>query len=102
MRTSNNYEKLDRLAKILEIELSAPNFRKCTEKSKETDKARYLYIWISFNFLNMPRVAIRDTMPCYQYGKTIYQVLRRMYLRRKDQDLNYEINQIKKKLGGIQ
>jgi len=101
MPLPNTGQKLDILAKILEAELSVTDFRKSTEKNKEYDKARYLYIWIAFNSLNVSRVQIRDTMPCYGYGKTIYQVLRRMYLRRKDQELNYEINQIKKQLSGI-
>jgi hypothetical protein len=101
MPASTLGQKLNNLAKILEAELSAEGFRECTEKQKNFDKARYFYIWIAFNHLNATRVSIRDSMPCYGYGKTVYQVIRRMYLRRKDSDLNYEMNQIKKRISGL-
>lgn len=97
---SNKFsQKLNKLAEILEAEYSTPRFRECTDKNKEYDKSRYLYTWFAFNVLNTPRIIIRDTLPCYGYGKTIYQVIRRMYLRRKDKMLTLEINHIKRLYG---
>ena len=99
MVTNKFSQNLNKLAEILEAEYSTPKFRECTDKNKEYDKSRYLYIWYAFNSLNTPRIIIRDTLPCYGYGKTIYQVIRRMYLRRKDKELILEINHIKRLYG---
>jgi hypothetical protein len=90
--------QLDRIASILEAEYDAPDFRKCELKAKNYDKARYLYIWYAFNEINVPRSVIRDTLTCYSYKKTIYQVIRRMYFRRKKFDFIEEIKVLKKKL----
>jgi hypothetical protein len=95
MLTSNNNQKLDKLASILEEELCAPNFRKSDLKTKNFDKARYLYIWFAFNEINIPRAVIRDTLSCYKYKKTIYQVIRRMYLRRKENEIKIDMQTIK-------
>lgn len=92
---------INKLVNILEDEYLAPNFRSAEVKNHDYDRARYVYIWFLFNEYNLPRVTIRDSLPCYKYSKTIYQVIRRMYLRRKDNDLKYEINQIKKQINGI-
>ena len=86
---------INKVAAIIEREMLTPKFRELTVKDRDYDKARYLYIWVLFNEFNVERVAIRDTLPCYKYGKTVYQVIRRMYLRRKDGDLIYEVKNIK-------
>jgi hypothetical protein len=86
---------LDKIASILEIEYDAPKFRESDLKTKNFDKARYVYIWYAFNEYNAPRSIIRDTLICYKYKKTIYQVIRRMYLRRKNPELLADINAIK-------
>jgi hypothetical protein len=86
---------LDEIASILEAEYDAPDFRKSELKTKNFDKARYLYIWFAFNEINVPRAVIRDTLSCYKYKKTIYQVIRRMYLRRKNPELLADINAVK-------
>lgn len=86
---------LDRIASILEGEYNAPDFRTSELKTKNYDKARYIYIWFAFNEYNAPRAIIRDTLTCYKYRKTIYQVIRRMYLRRRNPELIADINDIK-------
>jgi hypothetical protein len=90
---------INKVAAIIEKEMLTPKFRELTVKDRDYDKARYLYIWVLFNELNVERVVIRDTLPCYKYGKTVYQVIRRMYLRRKDKELIMEINHIKRLYG---
>lgn len=87
---------INKVAAIIEKEMLTPKFRELTIKDRDYDKARYIYIWVLFNEFNIERVAIRDTLPCYAYGKTVYQVIRRMYLRRKDNDLIYEVKNIKR------
>ena len=87
---------INKVAAIIEKEMLTPKFRELTVKDRDYDKARYLYIWVLFNEFNVERVVIRDTLPCYKYGKTVYQVIRRMYLRRKDIDLIYEVKNIKR------
>ena len=86
---------INKVAAIIEREMLTPKFRELTVKDRDYDKARYLYIWVLFNEFNVERVVIRDTLPCYKYGKTVYQVIRRMYLRRKDIDFIYEVKNIK-------
>jgi hypothetical protein len=85
---------INKVAAIIEKEMLTPKFRELTVKDRDYDKARYLYIWILFNEFNIERVVIRDTLPCYKYNKTVYQVIRRMYLRRKDNELIYEVKNI--------
>jgi hypothetical protein len=87
---------INKVAAIIETEMLTPKFRELTVKDRDYDKARYLYIWVLFNEFNVERVVIRDTLPCYKYGKTVYQVIRRMYLRRKDIDLIYEVKNVKR------
>lgn len=86
---------INKVAKIIEQEYCTPNFRKLTKKTKDYDKARYLYVWYLFTELNIERVKIRDTMPCYGYSKTVYQIIKRMYLRRKEYDVKTDIEMIK-------
>lgn len=86
---------INKVAKIIEQELCTPKFRELTKKTKDYDKARYLYVWYLFAELNIERVTIRDTMPCYGYSKTIYQIIKRMYLRRKEYDIKADVEMIK-------
>jgi hypothetical protein len=88
--------QIDKVASIIEIEYLTPKFRELTKKSKEYDKARYLYVWYLFAELNVERIVIRSTMPCYGYSKTIYQIIKRMYLRRKDTDIKADVQMIKR------
>jgi len=81
-------------ADIISKEFNTPKFTEQGE-SKDYDRARYLYTWFCFNELNAPQRLIRHTMPCHKYPKTVYQVIRRMYLRRKDQDLKTDLAYIK-------
>ena len=99
MKQALDKSQSDKLASIIEMEYLTPKFRELTKKSKEYDKARYLYVWYLFAILNIERTTIRQTLPCYGYGKTIYQVIKRMYLRRKDKELISEINHIKRLYG---
>jgi hypothetical protein len=87
--------QIDKVASIIEIEYLTPKFRELTKKSKDYDKARYLYVWYLFTELNIQRTTIRETLPCYGYSKTIYQIIKRMYIRRKDNDLKADIQMIK-------
>ena len=81
-------------AEIISKEFNTPKFTEQGE-SKDYDRSRYLYTWFCFNDLNAPQRLIRHTMPCHKYPKTVYQVIRRMYLRRKDQDLKTDLAYIK-------
>jgi hypothetical protein len=72
------------LKQIIEVEFNSPDFTTNPNSSKEFDKARYLYVYLCHVVLNIPFVEIRKTMTCYQYPKTIYQVFRRSYIRRKE------------------
>jgi hypothetical protein len=86
---------INKVAKIIEQELCTPKFRELTIKNKQYDKARYLYTWYLFTELNIDRIVIRQTMPCYAYPKTIYQIIKRMYLRRKEYDIKADMQMIK-------
>jgi hypothetical protein len=87
---------INKVAEIIEQELCTPKFRELTKKTKDYDKARYLYVWYLFAELNVERIVIRSTMPCYGYSKTIYQIIKRMYLRRKDTDIKADVQMIKR------
>ena len=69
---------------IIEAEFCYPDFTSKQPKSKDLYKIRYLYVYVCRTTLNTPFTVIRETLPCYQYSKTIYQVFRRAYLRRKE------------------
>jgi hypothetical protein len=86
---------INKVAEIIEQELCTPKFRELTKKTKDYDKARYLYVWYLFAELNVERIVIRSTMPCYGYSKTIYQIIKRMYLRRKEYEIKADIETIK-------
>jgi hypothetical protein len=86
---------INKVAEIIEQELCTPKFRELTKKTKDYDKARYLYVWYLFAELNVERIIIRQTMPCYSYPKTIYQIIKRMYLRRKENDIKADMQMIK-------
>jgi hypothetical protein len=95
MKQALNKNQFDKVASIIEIEYLTPNFRELTKKNKYYDKARYLYVWYLFAELNVERIIIRQTMPCYSYPKTIYQIIKRMYLRRKENDIKADMQMIK-------
>ena len=86
---------INKVAEIIEQELCTPKFRELTKKTKDYDKARYLYVWYLFAELNVERIVIRSTMPCYGYSKTIYQIIKRMYIRRKEYEIKADIETIK-------
>ena len=86
---------INKVAEIIEQELCTPKFRELTKKTKDYDKARYLYVWYLFAELNVERIVIRSTMPCYGYSKTIYQIIKRMYLRRKEYEIKADMQMIK-------
>jgi hypothetical protein len=96
MKQASNKNQFDKVASIIEIEYLTPNFRELTKKNKHYDKARYLYVWYLFAELNVERITIRQTMPCYSYPKTIYQIIKRMYLRRKENDIKADMQMIKR------
>ena len=84
--------------KIISREFNTPDLTKASVDSGEYDKARYFYVYICRVHLDAPFLVIRESMPVYKYPKTVYQVFKRMYERRKKEDNEFIINMIKRDL----
>jgi hypothetical protein len=81
-------------ADIISKEFNTPNFTQEGE-TKDFNRSRHLYTYFCFTELNAPQTLIRSTLRYYKYPKTVYQVLRRVYFKRKDQDLKTDLAFIK-------
>jgi hypothetical protein len=81
-------------ADIISKEFNTPNFTQEGE-TKDFNRSRHLYTYFCFTELNAPQTLIRSTLRYYKYPKTVYQVLRRVYFKRKDQDLKTDLAYIK-------
>ena len=84
-----------KLEQIIASELDTPNLTKGGNGSNY-EKARYLYVYICHIHLDAEFKLIRRTMPIYNYQKTVYQVFRRMWMRRKEQENAYMIAYLKR------
>ena len=96
MQSLCTYDLCDLAAQIIADECSTPNFTIEKPKIKDYENARYLYVYFCHNHINASFPLIRRTMPCYTYSKTVHQVFRRMYFRRKDNDLKMTLHYITK------
>lgn len=81
---------------IIGEEFNTPNFTRVTVGSSDYEKARYFYVYICRVHLNASPRLIRQTMPVYAYKKTVYQVFKRMWERRKKEDNEFVINCLKR------
>lgn len=81
---------------IIGQEFNTPNFTRLTIGNSEYEKARYFYVYICRVHLNASPRLIRHTMPVYSYKKTVYQVFKRMWERRKKEDNEFLINSLKR------
>ena len=98
MECLTRYELCNIAAKVISEEYNTPDFNIAMAKKSdpsEYEKARYAYVWFCFNEINAPQLLIRKTMLCYKYPKTVYQVIRRMYDRRKDNEVKFNLLNIK-------
>lgn len=77
------FDLLEVLTKATESEFNVPRFY-IGNDTKEKQEARYSFVFYAFNKLNARPTLIRRFLPCYKYPKTVYQVMRREYMRRKD------------------
>jgi hypothetical protein len=81
---------------IIGSEFNAPNFTVVDINNSSYEKARYFYVYICRTHLNASHTLIRKTMPVYSYKKTVYQVFKRMWERRKKEDNEFVINCLKR------
>lgn len=70
------------IADIVGKEFNAPNFT-ASGKGPNFEKARYFYVYICRVHADASFQTIRQTMPIYTYSKTVHQVFRRMYERKR-------------------
>lgn len=95
MECLTRYDLCSLAAKIIGEEYNTPDFTTLRTNAKDYEKARYVYTWFCFNEINAPQRLIRMTLPCHKYPKTVYQVIRRMYERRKDNEVKFDLLSIK-------
>jgi len=95
MECLTRYDLCNLAAKIIGEEFNTPDFTTLRTNSKDYEKARYVYTWFCFNEINAPQRLIRQTLPCHKYSKTVYQVIRRMYERRKDNEVKFDLLSVK-------
>mgnify|MGYP000237523282 FL=1 len=96
MQSLCTFDLCELAAQIIADECSTPNFTIEKPKIKDYENARYLYVYFCHNHINASFPIIRRTMLCYKYPKTVHQVFRRMYLRRKDNNLKMTLHYITK------
>ena len=89
---------LERLKETIEKELNTPDFLSVQGQKKEYFEARSIYVFFAVSVLNYSFSEVRNSIPYYQNQKTVYQVFRRQYNRRKQFDHNWLVNQIKAKI----
>jgi len=77
-------------------EFNTPNFTQVDINNSIYEKARYFYVYICRTHVNASPRLIRQTMPVYGYKKTVYQVFKRMWERRKKEDNEFVISCIKR------
>ena len=91
---------LERLKEAIEKELNTPGFLSVQGQKKEYFEARSIYVFFAVGVLNYSFTEVRKSIPYYQNQKTVYQVFRRQYNRRKQFDHNWLINRIKTLIDG--
>lgn len=96
MECLTRYDLCNLAAKIIGEEFNTPDFTSNKTLSKDYERSVYLYTWFCFNEINAPQRLIRHTLwQKHKYPKTVYQVIRRMYERRKDNEIRSDIQYIK-------
>jgi len=65
-------------------ELDTPNFTDSSFDNKQLAEARYHFVYFAFTKLNARPKLIQSFIRSYRCPKTVYQVIRRQYERRKD------------------
>lgn len=90
------FELLGLLENIVSEEFNAGDFTMVDGKKMDHEKARYFYVYLSHVHVNASFRLIRRTMLVYKYPKTTYQVFKRMYERRKEQDNRFLIEYLKR------
>ena len=83
---------------IIEAEFNLTELTTKQRDSTQLSQARYLYVYVCHSVLNVPFPVIRNTLTCYQYSKTIYQVFRRAYYRRKEPEFSLNVLWIEKRV----
>ena len=90
------FELLGLMETIIGEEFNTPNFTMVDGKKMDHEKARYFYVYIAHTHINASFRLIRRTMLVYKYPKTTYQVFKRMWERRKEQDNRFLIEYLKR------
>jgi len=90
------FELLGLLETIISEEFNASNFTMVDGKKMDHEKARYFYVYVAHTHVNASFRLIRRTMLVYKYPKTTYQVFKRAYERRKEQDNRFLIEYLKR------
>ena len=90
---------MEQLISILEAEMNAPDFTRVNGNAAHF-KARNMFVYFAIAHMGCRFTEIRDSLPVYTYPKTVYQVFRRQYFRRKEWDNVDLVNRIKKQLDG--
>jgi len=68
-------------------ELDTPNFTDSSFDTKQLAEARYHFVYFAFTKLNARPKLIQSFIRSYRCPKTVYQVIRRQYERRKQPDV---------------
>ena len=81
------YDLLNVAIKATELETGAVGFATATSEAKVMQEARYHFVYYAFTKLNARPKMIQSFIRSYHYPKTVYQVIRRQYERRKQPEM---------------
>lgn len=95
MQSLCRFDMCELAAQLISAEFNAPAFCEVDGKTGDYEKARYFYTYFCHTHLNASFRLIRKTMPVYKYPKTVYQVFKRAYERRKENENKFLLQFIK-------
>ena len=81
------YDLLNVAIRATELETGAVGFATATSEAKAMQEARYHFVYYAFTKLNARPKMIQSFIRSYHYPKTVYQVIRRQYERRKQPEM---------------
>jgi hypothetical protein len=95
MKSICRFELCELAAEIISKEFNTPNLTLVDGKTADHEKARYFYVYFCHTQLDASFLLIRKTMPVYKYPKTVYQVFKRAYERRKENENKFLLSWMK-------
>ena len=96
MESLTRFDLCNLAAEVISKELSTPDFTNKKTGKRDYEHARYLFVWFCFNDINAsPKMINNILFPCWGYKKTVYQVIRRMYEKRKDETIKSDLESVR-------